>query len=1698
MSSGIKKIAQVAVGAVVGFVQGGPIGAAIGAGLALYAATQQEALTNSSSTRASEPSAQTVRSSKAPIRFILGRVSTGGVLVWAQEQSGAEGAGEWVHLVYVLSEGPVSRLEDIFLGQESISKFGADATYELVVNPTTVNAFLKANCPDWKDTQIGRGLSYVRLSLRYNAEKFPSGIPDVRFVVQGRDDVYDPRTGNSGYTQNTALHILWYLRTRCGVPDDEIVFSTFASAANLCDELVTNADGTSSQRYTTACVIAANEQRTQVIQKLEASCAGKLIRVGGRWMLQAGAYYGPYDFEITEDMVIGTIKGGTESTNDAAINTVRGTFIDTTQAWAETDYPEVVVSQWLAEDGGEAAETLSYPYVTNPYQPQRLANIELRRRRAGGAISIPMNFAGYNCRPGRVVRVNLPSLNILGEFIVTNWAMGAKEGCTVSLAQYEQAIFDDAVGQPYNPLGFINLPSGGLGAPSGVAWSAETVAEVIQGVLSWAPPAGIVTEYVVTVRQGSTVVQAHTVPASSLNCNITGLISGNYTMSVAAVGPMAKSGEVSINVSINGPPTPEACAVHSSIDSITLVPSNARNGLNSGFYEFFYSMNPKATAAGAQYLGQGLSFTHAGLAFSTVYYYFIRSANAYGKSDFLYVPATTSNDVSTYLQALAGKVGKSALGKELAADIELISGNGPDSVNERLQEAKSLLAQQIAAVDTELEGVKTELQGQIDAIADLADSMPYKPDQIYAAGQGVLGADGVIYQAIKAVPVNMPPPNTTYWLNVGQAVATANGLAARVQTVETKVTSVEGVNTAQAQQITGLRTDVDGKASASSVQSIGNRVTTAENSLSSQGSAITGLNNSLTTTNTTVSTAQTAANNAAALAGSKGKVMVQTGAPAAADQLAQNLWIDITGGANTPKRWNGSAWAAVTDKVATDAANAAASALTQVQTKADAGAVTALTNRVSATEGAVTSTSNNIVSLTNSLSLAGGENLLFNPSFDRLVEGSTTTPDGWAFSVPAGPAWSSTSVPSTLDLAGRAQRIEVSAMTTSTYVDITPQIHKRPAVPGGQVVTLSANVRGTPGLGFQLFMQHRNAAGAVLATTSQNITVLSEAWQRLPLTSDPLPAGTASSTPLLRVRPNAAGTITAGFAEIDNAQFEIGAQMTGWRDNGKVLASDQLATSGAVSSLSSTVAQQGAALTSASSNITSLTNNLGMSGGENLLYNPDFVRAGAGNVAEGWIGEGPAAPGASTAVWSMATSFMNSGEMAQRMTVTGLNISSLYRSIRTATDRLARIAGGQGFVTSAYVRGTANLGFRIFVQQLNAAQQVLTTTNTIMYYLTDAPQRIALATPNPAAGAVYAHVYLRVYGSEAVSDGFIDIARPQLEYGNVATGWRNNGQVAAATQSATSTALGSLTSVVGQQGTSLSSVSGRTTLLENAVNSTTNGLGTKASASAVDTLTNRVTAAEGVNKSQSTSITDLNNGVSALQGNLSATSRALSSLSSEVTQQGDKLTAQAKQVTNLSAYVGDVASVLSNETTARANSDQALGQRIDTVQSTLGDTRASVQQTATALAGLNGKVEAQYSVKVMTTSGGMKVAAGFGIGLESEGGVTQGTFAVSADRFVVLPSNLSGALTSPFAVENGQVFLADAYLKKATIQQGIVGQSLYSQTFTNYGTPVMNVDFNAGQILIQNKTTNGAYMFIRQDGVFMVQNGVVVVELSMG
>lgn len=81
--------------------------------------------------------------------------------------------------------------------------------------------------------------------------------------------------------------------------------------------------------------------------------------------------------------------------------------------------------------------------------------------------------------------------------------------------------------------------------------------------------------------------------------------------------------------------------------------------------------------------------------------------------------------------------------------------------------------------------------------------------------------------------------------------------------------------------------------------------------------------------------ANTAAAAAAGVANGKADVLIQSTAPATSMRKASTLWIDTTGGANTPKRWSGSAWVAVTDKAATDAANAAVKANTAAKTAQD-------------------------------------------------------------------------------------------------------------------------------------------------------------------------------------------------------------------------------------------------------------------------------------------------------------------------------------------------------------------------------------------------------------------------------------------------------------------------------------------------------------------------------------------------------------------------------------------------------------------------------------------------------------------------------------------------------------------------------------------------------------------------------------------
>ncbi|WP_230380401.1 phage tail protein [Pseudomonas fulva] len=1611
------------------------------------------------------------------------------------------------------------------------------------------------------------------------------------------------------------------------------------------------------------------------------------------------------------------------------------------------------------------------------------------------------------------------------------------------------------------------------------------------------------------------------------------------------------------------------------------------------------------------------------------------------------VTGIASADGSPILEQIKGQVTESELGKELTSKIEkiaLIDGNGPGSVNERIGTAKTELAkqisdvnnalsttkgnlqQQITAVSGDVAAAKADLQQQIANVSALAGSLPYRKDKAYSVGQSALSSDGKLYQALKAVPLNTPPPNTTYWIDVGQAVVTANGMAARVQTVETKVETLEGATSAQAQQISGLQssltttngnvsaaqqaaqdaatlaggkgkvivqsaapaaadrlaqnlwidttsnantpkrwngsawvavtdkvatdaaaaaagalvlaqtkadasvvsslttrvsdaegkltsqatrmdgmqTTIDGKASsqalqqvtsrvtatedkdkaqdqiigsqsqaltsltdsvskkadASAVQSLGNRVEVAEGALSSQSTDITQLKNSvgaaqpfvagraweftgstkgwvatatngtitagplfatvtanpnlqcnftpivagaenpylrirlrrrntsragaqmywanedgglaearrfgwfisttttdwqdieldlsghagwngkkiyairldmmnsgdtsgeidiayiavgrrsasasaeavstlsnavteaegklssqgqsivslqggLNTANGNVSAAQKAAQDAYSLADAKGKVIVQNLTPSAINQQIQNLWIDTTGGGNTPKRWNGSAWQAVSDKVATDAATAAGNALSQVATKADASTVQSLTNKVEQQGTAITAAGEAITGINASLGQVGGENLLPNPSFE--VEGPTAgLADGWRVgSSLAAPNRLLSLVPSTLDPRGKAQRVDAKGLSGSAYVDVALPNASWVSMAPGQVLTVSAYVRGTQDLVSEIYLQYKNSGGATVGTHGPLRTILSDAWNRPVFTGAPAPAGTIGADLLLRVRGPLGGTASDGHYEIDRAQAELSTVVSAWKDNAKNAQSAAQANAVAISSVSGRVSNTEEGLTSVSGRLTQLDNSIGDVGGENLFYNPAFTKLGAatGNNPDGWVPEGTA-----TYTPSMVSSWLNAAENAYRCSTTGVGSTASgnpYTSLVTASERAPAVAPGQTVTSSIYVRKTSDsgdLGMRIFHQWINAAGTVINAPATAVLPMTVDGDRISFTSVAPT-GAAKVRVFYRAHAAiGGTVAGTFEVARPQIEYGSRPTGWRDNGQVNSNAIGAVSTAVDGLTSSVSQQGKDITSVSGRTTSLESSVNNGSTGLASKASTAALTSVANRVAATESGLTAQSSSITNLEakignalpfvagqtweftNSVEGWKANTSgatltagpqyatvakfttiqvtntfpvidgaenplirirlrrrntgrasaamywanedgglaearrfnwpintssadwqdieldlsghagwngkkiwairldmynstdasgevdiayiaagrrsvaASGRAFDSLSVNVAQQGDKLSAETQRINGLYTSVGNANSAIQDETTARATADSALstrintaqakaneaaaavqsevtaradadtalGKRVDTVQSNLGSTNASVQQISTAQTGLNNKVNASYSVRLQVVNGNQYVAAGFGVGVENNGGVLQSTFAVMADKFAILNPSGNG-FVNPFSIQGGQVFINEAFVSKLSVQNALVSADINSSWTNAQGLPVMQIITRTGQFIIRHPSRANTYTLFDVNGVDVVVDGVRRVRMGI-
>ena len=225
-----------------------------------------------------------------------------------------------------------------------------------------------------------------------------------------------------------------------------------------------------------------------------------------------------------------------------------------------------------------------------------------------------------------------------------------------------------------------------------------------------------------------------------------------------------------------------------------------------------------------------------------------------------------------------------------------------------------------------------------------------------------------------------------------------------------------------------------------------------------------------------------------------------------------------------------------------------------------------------------------------------------------------------------------------------------------------------------------------------------------------------------------------------------------------------------------------------------------------------------------------------------------------------------------------------------------------------------------------------------------------------------------------------------------------------------------------------------------------------------------------------------------------------------IEQQADQLVVQAEQLAAVSSQVNDPEtgldanasglSSMTSEVTRIGGELQSISQQVDIVEASVGDAVASVQQVSEALASTDEKLSTMWAVKMELTQDGQYVAAGFGLGIENTGAGLQSQFLISADRFAMVNTLAGGATVTPFVVQNGQMFINQAFIQDGSISMLKISEALQSDDYLP-AQRGWRLD-KAGGIEFNGRVAGGGRLSISNSVVSVYdKNGVLRVRLGI-
>ncbi|MHC8493439.1 phage tail protein [Thalassospira sp. SM2505] len=431
-----------ALGSIGAAVAGAVVGAVISYVGALAFAKKPKTADLSSLGSGLSNRSQMVRQPIVSRKIVYGEVAASGPVTYLNVTNG----NRKLSWLITLSGHPVEAIGDVWFGDtvafkgegtgNAIGKYAGYATIwkgdGTPAGDAALLAQMRATNSEWTVNHKQEGCAKLYIEFTYDQDVYAGGIPQVKCLVKGKNDIYDPRTETTGYTDNWALVTADYVASDIGISASiaSVLEDDLIVAANVADEEITLAAGGTEKRYITSGVVDTEVSLGDNLRELINPGAGLVVNTGGYWSVLAGAYRTP-EYTIDESWLAGPIRVRLLQSKRDLFNTMHGVYSSRDTLWQPTDLPVLKSDVFIAQDGGqEIPVDREYLYTPSAPAGQRLQKIGLFKNRQQGEVDLQCNLKAMALRVGDVV---LYSRSVYGwdekpfEVIAWDWAIREEE-----------------------------------------------------------------------------------------------------------------------------------------------------------------------------------------------------------------------------------------------------------------------------------------------------------------------------------------------------------------------------------------------------------------------------------------------------------------------------------------------------------------------------------------------------------------------------------------------------------------------------------------------------------------------------------------------------------------------------------------------------------------------------------------------------------------------------------------------------------------------------------------------------------------------------------------------------------------------------------------------------------------------------------------------------------------------------------------------------------------------------------------------------------------------------------------------------------------------------------------------------------------------------------------------------------------------